>query len=93
MSLNKNSFVKGKMNIPTSPPPSIVPLYCKVPIEPTPELLNAYINTIIYLWLSNGNEFWMCPKYVNGNILCGYVWSGDSWESACFNCKLIKSIY
>ncbi|PKM62865.1 MAG: hypothetical protein CVU97_03105 [Firmicutes bacterium HGW-Firmicutes-21] len=84
---------ESRSKLPLSPPPPVIPSYCGISIKPTPEILNAYINLFVYVWLINGSAFWMFPKKIHKNILCGYIWSGKSWESACFSHVLIDSIY
>jgi hypothetical protein len=83
----------GRSGKPPSPPPSVIPSYCKITIRPKPEILRQYVNTYMYVWLVNGSSFWMYPKKFNNYILSGYVWSGKGWETICFSEKLIDSIY
>lgn len=78
---------------PPSVPPNITPLYCKSAMKPTKEMLSAYIKTYVYVWLVNGGSFWMYPQRMCEDMLCGLIWSGESWEPACFSVNLIRSIY
>ena len=78
---------------PHSAPPKTQPVYCRGSLKPMPELLKPCIKTYIYIWLVNGGSFWMFPQNIIDNMLCGLIWSGESWEPACFGFKLIKSFY
>ncbi|HAN20162.1 MAG: hypothetical protein A2Y15_03265 [Clostridiales bacterium GWF2_36_10] len=91
----QNSFSKknNKNNLPPSRPPQIEPTYCKGKNKYEPSELKPLLNTYIYIWLSNGSSFWMYPVKLADNMVCGYTWSGESWEMLYISCALIKSLY
>lgn len=91
---NKSVFkINDSSNIPPSRPPNITPLCCKCKKKFDAESLKPYINSFIYVWLINGSSFWMYPKSIKNNMLCGYIWIGESWETICIGFGLIQSIY
>ena len=93
MSFKCGNKKEGKNSLPPSPPPAFQPPYCKLAPRITPEMLTAYLNTYIYVWIVQGCSFWMFPEIYKNDMLCGYIWSGESWEPACISYKLIDSIY
>ncbi|WP_240793388.1 hypothetical protein [Psychrobacillus vulpis] len=65
---------------PTSPPPSFVPQRQSVgvyAVDPGSIRGCLYHNT--YVWLTNGNSFWLYPTFVGRNSVSGFRWNGFMW--------------
>lgn len=76
------SFPPGgqQQGAPTSPPPSFVPQRQNVGIFAVdPGSIRGCLFRFTYVWLNNGNSFWLYPIYVGRRSISGYRWNGFRW--------------
>ncbi|MGR6765559.1 transporter [Paenibacillus sp. T2-29] len=65
---------------PTSPPPQFTPpkpLVSAYAVDPGAIFGCLYRNT--FVWLTNGERFWMYPVFVGRTSVAGFRWSGRFW--------------
>ena len=83
--------------VPTTKPPTVIPVFCENGINKggdyTYDMFVPLLNTFIYVWLKNGDSFWMYPVKTTMDLLCGYTHAEDKWQPICFGFPLIKSFY
>lgn len=77
------SFPPGgqqQQGAPTSPPPSFVPQKQSVGVFAVdPGSIRGCLFRFTYVWLNNGNAFWLYPTYVGRRSISGFRWNGFRW--------------
>lgn len=75
---------------PTSPPPPFIPQQpATFAIDPGAIARCLFRNT--YVWLTNGEQFWLFPIFVGPRSVAGFRWSGRFWRYTGFDLRLISS--
>lgn len=65
---------------PTSPPPSFVPQRQSVGVYAVdPGSIRGCLFRNTYVWLNNGNAFWLYPIFVGRRSVSGFRWNGFMW--------------
>lgn len=65
---------------PTSPPPSFVPQRQSVGVFAVdPGSIRGCLFRNTYIWLNNGNAFWLFPTHVGRRSISGFRWNGFMW--------------
>ncbi|WHH58532.1 hypothetical protein [Petroclostridium sp. X23] len=72
---------------PTTPPPSTVPRRptgVGQPGQPglffvDPGAIRQCLYQFVYIWLVNGQQFWVWLVFVGPNSIAGYRWTGFRW--------------
>ncbi len=77
---------------PPSPPPEPAPSSHILRTGEMPEIFFQYLNRYIYIWMQNGQGFWMFPTNVDDEKLSGYIWNGG-WIPDSINWRGIESFY
>lgn len=91
---NKETLkMNGNSILPPSRPPETVPVFCETKMQISAETFKPVLNTYVYIWLVNGGSFWMYPKKIIDELVCGYVFTGEKWVEICMNNNLIKGYY
>lgn len=66
--------------LPSYPAPDTIPQFCQLHYNADPQTINQYLHCYTYIWLKNGDAFWMYPTNYDKGIVSGYVWDGLKWE-------------
>ncbi len=70
----------GQQGAPTSPPPSFVPQRQSVGVFAVdPGSIRGCLFRNTYVWLNNGNSFWLYPTFVGRRSVSGFRWNGFMW--------------
>ncbi|SDN89493.1 hypothetical protein SAMN05518871_108126 [Psychrobacillus sp. OK028] len=65
---------------PTSPPPSFVPQRQNASVFAVdPGSIRGCLFRFTYVWLNNGNAFWLYPTHVGRRSVSGFRWNGFRW--------------
>ena len=78
---------------PPSPPPGVIPGYCKKGPGVNEQTLRAYLGTYLFIWIIGGQKYWMYPNRVDTTMLYGYLWDQGHWHSAAVPLMYIDSFY
>jgi hypothetical protein len=71
----------GQQGAPTSPPPSFVPQRQSVGVFAVdPGSIRGCLFRFTYVWLNNGNAFWLYPTHVGRRSIAGFRWNGFRWS-------------
>lgn len=80
---------------PMGPPPHTIPkktmgagVYAV-----DPGAIRPCMYEYIYVWLKNGQGFWMYPTYIGPRSISGYRWADYGWVYAGFDLDYIESFY
>jgi len=83
----------GRHSAPTSPPPDFVPPQSRQTRAIDPGAIRGCMNNFVYVWLRNGQSFWMFPTFVGRQSISGYRWSHFGWVYTGFSLRLIESFF
>lgn len=78
---------------PLCPPPENSPPYCSARNGFGPDRIKQYINDSVYVWMLNGNSFWICPVDFIGDVVFCYAWDGSDWNFIRFNISGIDRFF
>lgn len=77
--------------LPPSPPPDFQPGYSY--LEPRADHIKNCMYSYIYVWLEDGQSFWMYPTVVDEEYINGYIWNKPLWTYYEFEWPAINSYY
>ncbi len=60
---------------PRTAPPNYTPSRAVAPFRVDPSSIRNCRGSFTYVWLSNGEEFWMYPIQISRNTVSGFRWS------------------
>ncbi len=60
---------------PTSAPPNFTPSRQMTTFRVDPSSIRNCLGRFTYIWMSNGDEFWMFPVQVSRNTVTGFRWN------------------
>ncbi|QUG43581.1 hypothetical protein KD050_10325 [Psychrobacillus sp. INOP01] len=70
----------GQQGAPTSPPPAFVPQRQSAGVFAVdPGSIRGCLFRNTYVWLNNGNSFWLYPIHVGRRSVAGFRWNGFMW--------------
>jgi len=72
-------FEPGMGGAPRTAPPNFVPTRQITPFRVDSSSIRNCLGRFTYVWLNNGNEFWMFPIQVSRNTVTGFRWSRFGW--------------
>lgn len=70
----------AQINIaPPSGPPPFIPPRPITPFRVDANIIRNCMRRFTYIWLDNGNEFWMFPIQLGRNSISGFRWGRFGW--------------
>ena len=63
-------------NAPRSAPPNYTPSRQMAALRVDSSSIRNCLGRFTYIWMSNGDEFWMFPIQVSRNTVTGFRWNG-----------------
>lgn len=67
---------------PPAPPPQFIPQKTDTggfAFYVDAGAIQPCINRYVYIWATNGEEFWFQPTFIGGNSAAGWRWYGNQW--------------
>ncbi|CAM3976838.1 transporter [Paenibacillus alkaliterrae] len=79
------------LQAPTSPPPQFVPQQPITAFAVDPGAISGCLFRNTYIWLANGQNFWLFPVFVGRNSVSGFRWNGWFWMYSGVDLRQINS--
>jgi len=83
----------GRNDAPRTPPPDYVPARARASRAVDPGAISGCLNSFMYVWLTNGQAFWMFPTFVGRRSISGFRWSRFGWVYTGFDLRLVESFF
>jgi len=83
----------GSHDMPRSAPPDFVPQRAMQGRAVDPGAIRGCLRSFTYVWLRNGQQFWMFPTFVGRQSIAGYRWSGFGWLYTGFDLRLVDGFH
>lgn len=83
----------GQQGPPSGPPPSFVPAQTQQAgvFAVDPGSIRRCMFRYTYVWLHNGQQFWMYPIFVGRRSVSGWRWTGYRWVYFGIDLRQIQS--
>lgn len=81
----------GGAQAPTSPPPQFVPQMPISTFAVDPGAISRCLFRNTYVWLNNGEQFWLFPIFVGRTSVAGFRWFGFFWSYFGVDLNRIRS--
>lgn len=76
---------------PAGPPPSFVPTQQATTFAVDPGGIRRCLFRYTYVWLNNGQHFWLYPIFVGRRSVAGWRWTGFTWVYFGIDLRQIQS--
>ncbi len=73
-------FGPGPGGPPRSGPPNYIPSRQIAPLRVDSASIRNCMRSFTYIWLRNGDEFWMFPIQLSRNSISGFRWNRFGWS-------------
>ena len=83
----------GRHSAPQSPPPNFVPPQPRQTRAVDAGAIRGCLNSFMYVWLRNGQSFWMFPTFVGRQSISGYRWTRFGWAFTGFSLQVVESFF
>ncbi len=77
--------------MPQSPPPRAIPRKSPTLYAVDPGAIQGCLYSYTYIWLKNGNSFWLFPTYVGRKSVSGFRYTRYGWRYVGFDLDLIET--
>lgn len=83
----------GQEGPPSGPPPSFVPAQTQQAgvFAVDPGSIRRCMFRYTYVWLNNGQQFWIYPIFVGRRSISGWRWTGFTWVYFGIDLRQIQS--
>jgi len=78
---------------PTTPPPDFIPPQTRQARAVDAGAIRGCLRSFMYVWLTNGQAFWMFPTFVGRRSVAGYRWSRFGWVYTGFDLRMVASFH
>ena len=83
----------GRNDAPRTAPPDYVPNRARAARAVDPGAIRGCLHSFMYVWLTNGQAFWMYPTFVGRRSVSGFRWSRFGWVYTGFDLRLVESFF
>lgn len=80
-------------SMPPGRPPDITPRETPGVYAVDPGAIRGCLYNYVYIWLDNGQHFWMYPTYVGHKSISGYRWGYFGWVYAGYDLDNVESFF
>jgi len=83
----------GRNDAPHTPPPDYIPNRARQSRAVDPGAIRGCLHSFMYVWLTNGQAFWMYPTFVGRRSISGFRWSRFGWVYTGFDLRMVESFF